>query len=915
MRAEFSLLCRFLLLSVSALGLPLSGAGAAGADPAKLESWEKTGEVAVDAAKKHTTSGGAFRLAPGSKMALSLRPEAGSGRVSMWIFDDGSGPSETAVKERHVGPRWGVTQPDGRALVGSILHAPYLAGDKSYVVSENDQKIWHMVAGVTPRAPGWHEWVFDFDAKTGAKVTMNGKPARNFDWNKTKNQGFSGLVVYGDSADAKTPQTLWVDDIKVVLGPPMEIAANPPPPPPPVVPDRDPAPEGAVPELAAAVRGKHPRLLFTAEDVPKLRAFYKSEAAAAWRAKLEEYVPACNPPAEASFLKDATDGQRQGFWKLPSVALHYVLTGDKGSFDKTVAFMKKLESFPSWEAAPEVDSGMSAANVMIGAALAYDWLYNDLDPAFREQYRQKLILQARKMYHGGHLMKNPGIHYWQNDPQNNHRWHRNAGLALCVLAAYEGKPEEQWLLQKTAEELAFINKWLPEDGTGHEGPSYMTFGANHLILAMDAADRCLGTKYLSGPFYRELNKFLVYTVKPGFSSAFGFGDRGAEGLGNYGNYQLKLAAVHKQPDLKDAMMRVYEKKPTSMLYTWFSLIWDSPESVRGDATKLPTAHFWHDIGVGIVRDSWKDDAVAALFKCGPFGGYRLNEFSQQNNNSYVNVAHDDPDANSFVMAMGDEMVAESDHYAKSKKSSGHNTILVNGMGQMTKGRAEGLVFSQPGGDMTKMGIITAWRNTPEVTAVEGEAAGSYLEYKDKKTGATRPALERFRRTFLWVSGGYILVLDDIRSPEPVEISWLMQGPDLKAVDEAAGRFELLSKTKSCAFQVVSNEKLGFSVGLSPADHRGENLGFRQLTAKAKAPRLFVASVFNPWGKKDLSVKLEQTAPGEAKISVEGGGMKDLWTWKAGAAGLAPSTVNGTREKGPSAGFPFLMDASNSKPPQ
>lgn len=910
-----STVCRCLLLCVSALLGLLSGVRAESPDPMKFESWQKEGDAGVDATKKHSTSAGAFRLAPGAKMTLTLRPEAGSGRVSLWVFDDGSGPSEEAVKERHVGPRWGVTQPDGRALAGSILHAPYLAGDSRYVVSETDQKIWHMVSGITPRAPGWHEWVFEFDAKTGGKVMMDGKPARDFDWNKTKNQGFSGLVLYGDSADAKKPQTIWVDDIKVALGPPMEIAATPPPPPPPVVPDQDPAPEGAVPELAEALRGKHPRLLFTAGDVPKLKAFYNSEAGAVWRTKLEGYVPACNPPADETFLKDATDGQRQGFWKLPSVALHYVLTGDKKSFEKTVAFMKKLESMPNWESAPEVDSGMSAANIMIGAALAYDWLYNDLDPAFREKYRQKLILQSRKMYHGGHLKKNPGIHYWQNDPQNNHRWHRNAGLALSVLTSYEGKPGEQWLLQKTAEELAFINQWLPGDGTGHEGPSYMTFGGNHLLLAMDAADRCLGTKYLSGPFYRELNKFLVFTVMPGFSSAFGFGDWGGDGLGNYGNYQHKLAAVHKQADLKDAVMRVYEKKPNSMMFAWFSLIWDSPELARGDATQLPTAHFWHDIGLGIVRESWKDDAVAAMFKCGPFGGYRLNEFSHQNNNSYVNVAHDDPDANSFVMAMGDELVAVSDQYAKSKKSSGHNTILVNGMGQMTKGRPEGPVFSQPGGDMTKMGIITAWRNTPEITAIEGEAAGSYLEYKDKKTGATRPALERFRRTFLWVNGGYILVLDDIRSPEPVEISWLMQGPDLKPVDEAAGRFDLVSKAKSCPFQVVSSEKLAFSVGLSPADHRGENLGFRQLTAKAKVPRLLVASIFNPWGKKDLSLKLEQTAPGEAKLWVEGGGIKDAWSWKAGAEGLAPSTVKGAREKGPAAGFPFLMDASNSKPPQ
>ncbi|MFZ4681146.1 MAG: DUF4962 domain-containing protein [Terrimicrobiaceae bacterium] len=904
-----------LALAVSLFLLPVpSRTIAADGDAAKFESWQKEGEVTVDEAKKHSASAGAFRLGPGAKMTLPLRTEAGSGRVSMWVFDDGVLPPDAALKERHVGPRWGVTQPDGRALTGAVMFAPYLTGESSYVVSDSDQKVWFNVQGVTKRSPGWHEWVFDFDAKTGLKVTMDGKPANRFDWNKIKVEGFSGLVLYGDSKEAKNPQTLWVDDIQVALGPPMEVKPVPPPPPPPVVPEKDPAPEGAVPELTEAVRGKHPRLLFSAEDVPRLKAFYASEDGAKWRKQFDAYVPGSTAPTDDKFLTDATDGQRQGFWKLPTVALHYVLTGDKTSFDRTVEFMKKLYEMPHWESGKELDSGMSAANIMVGAALAYDWLYQDLEPEFREKFRQKLILQARAMYHGGHLKKNPSLAYWQNDTQNNHRWHRNAGLTLSVLTAYEGKPEEQWLLQKTAEELAFVNKWLPEDGTSHEGPSYLVFGGNHLVLAMDAADRCLGTNYLSLPFYQAAGKFIVGTTMPGFGNAFGFGDWDGTGLGNYSNFLLKLASEHNEPELKDAALRVFEAEPKSMSFSWFSFLWDSTELARGDVTKLPLAMFWPDIGVAVVRESWKAEAVAAMFKCGPFGGYLLNEFSHQNGDKYINVAHDDPDANAFVLAMGNELVAETDRYSKSKKSASHNTVLINGMGQMTAGRPEGPVFSQPGGDMTKMGIITAWRDTPDVVAVEGEAAGSYLAYKDKKSGLSRPALERFRRTFLWVKGGYILVLDDVRSPQPVEISWLMQGPELKATDEAAGRFELVSKTRQCPFQVVASEKLAFSIGLSPADTRGNNLGFRQLTAKTTAARLFVASLYDPWGKKDLSVRLENSSPEEAKIVVEGGGVRDVWSWKAGV-GLTAATVSATREKGPAAGFPFLMDAANSAPPK
>jgi hypothetical protein len=85
------------------------------------------------------------------------------------------------------------------------------------------------------------------------------------------------------------------------------------------------------------------------------------------------------------------------------------------------------------------------------------------------------------MYYGGHLMRNPGPHYWQQDPQNNHRWHRNAGLLLAVLAAYRGEVDD-WLLTHAAKEVQFVVNWLPDDGSTHESPTYLVFGGSHLLL-------------------------------------------------------------------------------------------------------------------------------------------------------------------------------------------------------------------------------------------------------------------------------------------------------------------------------------------------------------------------------------------------------------------------------------------------
>jgi len=668
---------------------------------------------------------------------------------------------------------------------------------------------------------------------------------------------------------------------------------------------------GQAPSFDSKKVGQHPRLLMTAESLPQLRAFYESEEGKPWRRQLEAYLPASKPPKVTKFLRDATDAQRQGFWRLPTVALHYKLTGDPKSLATTKAFLEMLLALPHWEEGKEKDSGMGAANIMVGAALAYDWTHDDLDPAFREKFRQKLLHQARAMYRGGHQRKNPGPHYWQADPQNNHRWHRDAGLTLAVLAAYEGKPEEQEILRQTAEELAFINEWLPADGTGHESPSYLTFGGNHLVLAMQASDDLLGTDYLAtNPFYKNVGPFLVGTLRPGFGGAMGFGDWGGNGIGNYNNFLLKTAAVHRQPEVKAALLKLQENGVKHMEFGWFNLLWDDPGLKPAKNVELPQFQLWPDLGLAMLRDgdASESDGVAVMFKCGPMGGHRLNEFRTRNNNAYINVAHDDPDANSFIVARGNELLAETDRYAKHKRSASHNTILVNGLGQMTKGRPEGTGWSQPGGDMANMAYLTGWRVEGGIAAVEGEAAGSYLAYTDKKTGKSRPALKRFRRLLVWKPKAYMLVIDEIIAPEKVDIAWLMQGPDLVKWKDRTGQFELKSKNASGWFTLQATGELGFNIAPSPADHRGKPLGFKQLTASLTGQRVVLLSLYQ-WRQPDgdLSLTYQQDKPTQMNITVKGPGIDDTWYWQA----ASPDSRASATLKGKS----FTMTPVNSRVPE
>ncbi len=655
-----------------------------------------------------------------------------------------------------------------------------------------------------------------------------------------------------------------------------------------VVPESDPA-SPRPPMAWDPASEPRPRLLFSREDIPAMRKFVNSPEGRPLMEKLEGYRKASKPPKTASFLRDATDGQRQGFWKLPTVALHYVLTGDEASLRDSAGFIEFLLNLPDWETGEERNSGMSSANIMIGAALAFDWLYDDLDPDLRERFREKLMLMARWQYYGGHLMGNSGTHYWQGDPQNNHRWHRDAGLTLAALTAANGDPSENWLLSEIKKELDFVAAWLPQDGTSHESASYLVFGASHLTLAMQAGGRAFGAPYLKSDFFKNAAAFRIHSLLPGLRDSFSYGD--GSGLGHYNGYLLKAVSEHGQADLNAMVRKFREASPDAFAYAWMDIIWTDPALPADAEAKLPSAGMFEDIGTLFIREDWSDDARAAMFRCGPFGGLTLNRFRNENGYRYVNVAHDDPDANSFTLHIGGETLAETDRYSNSKKSSNHNTILINGVGQESAGRTEGKMWTQPAVgrvDMTEMAFVTAYRSEGDLTVIEGEAAGSYKAIKPARgRNAARPDLDRYRRIFVWKNGEYVLVLDDIRAPEKVHVDWLMQARGISAAEGQVMRYTLESETQRCSMQTVCDAAMVQSFAVSTADDHGKSLGWRQLVLTAETDSVRVASVFGLWGGEP-SVKLVRTGQESFIVEVTAARGTDRWEWNTRHSGREPA---------------------------
>jgi hypothetical protein len=220
------------------------GAGAAPADQptkvfnfdsdASLAGWTTTGDVSIDSAKGRGGAGGALKVGPGGKALLKLRDTDASGRVDLWVYDDGTTPPNP--KSNRPGPRWGLVQNDGHVLAVGMLYASYLGGTEGYTATACDGRDWFdqlFWLGVNRAPAGWRKWSFVFDPEKGIQILhadQNGKPTRqpNFDNTKAGLGGFSAIAIWGDSGPDKG-QAVWVDDVSVTLGGPVRSVPKPRP--------------------------------------------------------------------------------------------------------------------------------------------------------------------------------------------------------------------------------------------------------------------------------------------------------------------------------------------------------------------------------------------------------------------------------------------------------------------------------------------------------------------------------------------------------------------------------------------------------------------------------------------------------------------------------------------------------------
>ena len=695
-----------------------------------------------------------------------------------------------------------------------------------------------------------------------------------------------------------------------------------------LVPATDPATPDA-PRVVDAMKGKHPRLLFTKGEIDALKqriasdpVLQKARDGTLQWAKLVPVPVRPRPP----IVTNDTSALVKSLSQAPALAYAYALNHDAATKQKIIDTLTVMLEEAYWADGRELDSSMGAACNEFMAGLLFDAVHDDLDPALRGRLASNLFLHARRQYYLGHkmLLKFPSQGYWQSDPQPNHRWYRDMGLAACVLAVSdEPGIDAGFMLRALKDEMDLVMKWYPPAGDCHEGASYQSFGYLPIAAAASMMDRVLGTTYQQTSGLKNAAAQQMYYWVPGRASDISYGDdqnAASDSLGNNAGAFFLGPHLTRDKNMQAALLHRLtaadhpDKNNRPAIYPWSLLAFYDPTVTGGDYKALTLHRLFPDMGAATMRDSWEDKAVVFTFKCGPYGGYKLNEYREAvregGKRHYVNLAHDDPDANEFALAVNGGFVFHPGVYSfVHKVTRQHNTVTVDDKGQAGEGDA----YTQPVGDvdMRTLSALTGWKTgAAGRVIVEGEAGSAYrgadaAETKGKPLPP--PVLTRFRRTAVWMPGEYILLLDNIAGSAAHRITWRAGSPKTQAA--ADGKGTAVSETgDAVGFQFVSDQ--AFTSAVDPdfvLDGRWGNVTVQQCQFTANAPAVKFACLLDPW-KKSPILKLNRSG-GTVTLTVHSDSFDDTWTWQDPKDAATPSEIHGVR-----AGAPLISLGAADKAP-
>lgn len=532
--------------------------------------------------------------------------------------------------------------------------------------------------------------------------------------------------------------------------------------------------------------GQHPRLLLFDSDIEQIKINIGKNQL--WERMDGVIHTESGKLLETDVLKRIKTGRRlldisrEALRRIFYLSYSYRMTSDERFKTRAEREMLAIADFEDWNPSHYLD----VAEMTLGMAIGYDWLYRDLSPQSRGRIKNAII---RKGLDSSFGVENNS---WLS---SSHNWNQvcNAGMAYGAIAVYEDIPElAKVIVDRAITSIALPMKQYAPDGAYPEGFTYWSYGTSFNVLFLSAIEKLFNTDFGLSAMEGFLSSahYVENMIAPSKDS-FNYGDSGdASGLNPtlfwFANKMQNPAVLWSQ------YYYLTQRKSSSFARNRILpalMIWG--KNIDLDSITPPLQMLWVGQGVTPVasmRTSWTDpNAIFVGFKAGRGGA----------NHSHMDVG-------SFVMEADgvrwgidlgpqDYNSLESvgiDLWNRKQNSQRWDVFRYNNLSHNT------LTFDKKKQNAGGYSCIDRYGNSPE-----------FMHCISDLTKAYQGQVKYCVRGTAIVDSRYVVVQDEVETLEnPVELTWTMvTRATVRQLNEHS--LELTEGNKKMIVKVESDRKV------------------------------------------------------------------------------------------------------------
>ena len=398
---------------------------------------------------------------------------------------------------------------------------------------------------------------------------------------------------------------------------------------------------------------RHPRLLMQKGMEPQLlpnSIFARADSViVAFSDEVLDEPPVTREMVGRRLLHTSREALKRIFW----LGYTYRVHGGKEYARKAIDEMLAVSAFPDWNPSHFLD----VAEMTMGVAIGYDWLYDQMTPRQRKTVARAIIDKGLK----------PALNEadaWFYRSENNWNSVCNAGMVYGALAVWDEDPEFcRSMLEKSKESNKLVYKAY--DGGGYaEGYNYWGYGTSFQIMLEEALESAFPVTEdeLSSVDWSEIllmelegeepsssepsddslqdyhnflnsSEFICFTSTPA-GNCYSFSDSERKAMGQYMQaYMLNLTgdAALLYPEMRIMEMTGYKRLSEERL---FPMMLISLSRARFFHLFPPEEHYFQCGGttpIFVYRSGWRSKEDDYL---GVKGGFTMSSHSHCDQGSF-----------------------------------------------------------------------------------------------------------------------------------------------------------------------------------------------------------------------------------------------------------------------------------------